>query len=499
VTIPADLIIRDVLIADGTGSPLAEGHVAVADGRITAAGPERVAAGPAAVELDGGGRLVCSPGFIDVHTHDDAALLRHPGLEFKIAQGCTTVVIGNCGFSGFPARGIDDIESVAWGDWADLDQFRQAVTARGFACNALALIGHNTLRMLAMERQEQPEPTPGELRAMRGHVERAMDQGACGFSTGLIYAPGKWSGTEEIIELASAAGERGGLYATHMRDEGDQLLESVAETLRIGRESGCGVHISHHKAGGRRNWGKVAESLAAVDAANAEGADVTLDFYPYTASSGPMAEYTSADTVTQEWADRNQIANCPPFPQYQGRMLSAIAADEGVSVAELVGRILTAPGGRRTNVIGFGLSEDDLVTNVRHPLMMVGSDGVPDLDGMPHPRLFGTFPRIFAEYVRRLGVISVEEAVRRMTSLAADKFGLPGRGRLAEGNWADLVVFDPDAVRDLATYDDPKREPAGIRWVVVNGRLSYVSGRHTGARAGQFLHFRNQAPRGQGR
>jgi N-acyl-D-amino-acid deacylase len=495
---PADLVVRDVLIADGTGAPLAEGHVAVADGRIVSASTEPAPAGPATVELDGGGRLVCSPGFIDVHTHDDAALLRHPGLEFKIAQGCTSVVIGNCGFSGFPATGIDDIESVAWGDWADLDQFRQAVTARGFACNAMALIGHNTIRTIVIGRQEQAEPAPGELREMRGHVERAMDQGACGLSTGLIYTPGKWSGTEEIIELATAAGERGGLYASHMRNEGDRLLDSVAETLRVGREAGCGVHISHHKAGGRQNWGKVSESLAAVDAANAEGGDVTLDFYPYTASSGPMAEYVSADTVTQEWAERNQVANCPPFPRYQGRMLAAIAVAEGVTVADLVRQILGAPGGRRTNVIGFGLSEADLVTNVRHPLMMVGSDGVPDLDGMPHPRLFGTFPRVIAEYVRRLRVLSLEEAVRRMTSLSADRFGLADRGRVIEGGWADLVVFDPDSVRDVATYDDPKREPDGVAWVVVNGRLAYDHGRHTGARAGRLLRFRHATPPGDG-
>jgi N-acyl-D-amino-acid deacylase len=419
-------------------------------------------------------------------------------MEFKIAQGCTSVVIGNCGFSGFPATGVDDIESVPWGDWADLDQFRAAVSARGFACNAVALIGHNTIRTRTMERQERPEPTPGELRKMRGHVERAMDQGACGFSTGLIYTPGKWSSTEEIIGLAAAAGERGGVYASHMRNEGDRLLESVAETLRIGRESGCSVHISHHKAGGRQNWGKVSQSLAAVDAANSEGADVTLDFYPYTASSGPMAEYVTAETVTQDWADRNQIANCPPFPQYQGRMLATIAAAEGVTVADLVRRILTAPDGRRTNVIGFGLSEDDLITNVRHPLMMVGSDGIPDLDGMPHPRLFGTFPRIIAEYVRRLGTLSLEEAVRRMTSLSADRFGLAGRGRVTEGGSADLVVFDPETVRDTATYDDPKREPVGITWVVVNGRLAYDHGRHTGARAGRLVRFGKAATSGDG-
>lgn len=485
----ADLVVRDAVIADGTGGPLGHGDVAVRDGLIMSAGDEPVRAGPATVEIDGRGELVCAPGFVDTHTHDDAALIRYPGLEFKVAQGCTSLVIGNCGFSAFPSIGEDDIESIAGASWADLDDYRREVTASGFACNTMALIGHNTLRIATIGREEQRAATKDELAVMRGHVQRAMAQGACGLSTGLIYKPGKWTSTEEVIELASVAGEAGGLYATHMRNEGEHLLESVAEAIRIGDESGCRVHISHHKAGGRENWGKVADSLAAIDQANQSGADVTLDFYPYTASSGPMAEYVTPETVTPDWAEHNLFATCPPFPQYQGRNVSEVAAAEGLSVAELVRRVQATPAGRQTISIGFGMSEDDLISNVKHPLMMVGSDGLPELDGLPHPRLFGTFPRVFAEYVRGLGVISLPEAVRRMTSLPADRFGLAGRGRVVAGGHADLVVFDPAEIRDLATYENPKREPAGITAVVVNGVLAVDHGHHTAARSGRLLRY----------
>src|SRR6266704_6141039 len=241
----ADVVIRNALIADGNGGLLTAGDVAIGEGRILTAGAGSAPAGPSTLELDARGELVCSPGFIDVHTHDDAALIRHPGLEFKVAQGCTSLVIGNCGFSGFPATGADDIESVAGADWPDLDGYRSAVTEAGFACNAMALIGHNTIRSITIGRDRPRLATPAERAVMRGHVRRAMEQGACGLSTGLIYTPGKWAPLDEIIELAGAAAEAGGLYASHIRNEGDQLLESVAEAIRIGAESGCRVHISH--------------------------------------------------------------------------------------------------------------------------------------------------------------------------------------------------------------------------------------------------------------
>ena len=333
----AELVVRNAIIADGTGGPLRPGDIAVRDGVIVSAGDDGVTAGPETTELDARGELVCAPGFIDVHTHDDAALVRYPGLEFKVAQGCTSLVIGNCGFSAFPAIDQDDIESIAGSDWPDLDAYRSDVTASGFAANVMALIGHNTIRIATIGREVNRGASAGELAAMRGHVRRAMEQGACGLSTGLIYTPGKWTSTEEIVELARAAAEGGGLYATHMRDEGDRLLESVDEALAIGRESGCPVHISHHKAGGQENWGKVAASLAEVDRANAGGADVTLDFYPYTASSGPMFEYTSPETITPDWAERNQTRHAM-LVGYGTPAPPGVPPEPGLSASDAFGR-----------------------------------------------------------------------------------------------------------------------------------------------------------------
>ena len=487
VTRTADLVIRDVRILDGTGAPAIDGDVAIEGGRISAVGD----AGQGRTEIDGGG-LTLSPGFVDTHTHDDGALLAYPGLEFKLAQGCTSLVIGNCGYSPVPGmvgqRAAGGLFGNLVAEWEDMEGLRTAVHARRPACNAMALIGHNALRIAAMG-TERRAPSDAEMTRMGDWISSAMEQGACGFSSGLIYIPGRYSTTEEVAALAAAVAPFGGLYATHMRNEGDRLLGAVDEAIRIGREAGVGVHISHHKAAGRPNWGKVADSLALVDEANHSGADVTLDVYPYTAGSGRMIEYFDLDRISLELAQVIRLASCPAFPQYEGRMLVDIAADEGADLAELVRRILTAPKGDRTICIQFLIDEADIETNLRHPLMMVGSDGIPDLSGRPHPRLFGTFPRVLAEYVRQRDVLSLEEAVRRMTSLSCERFGLAERGQVREGWWADLVLFDPDRVADRATYDDPMQEPEGIALVVVNGEVAYDHGRHTGSGSGRFLRF----------
>ena len=252
------------------------------------------------------------------------------------------------------------------------------------------------------------------------------------------------------------------------------------------------MHISHHKAAGAPNWGKVVDSLRLVDDANAAGGDVTLDVYPYTAGSGRMIEYFSVDNPSEDLARVIRIASCPAFPEMEGRMLVDIAADTGESLPDLVRRILTAEKGDRTICIHFIIDEADIETNLRHPLMMVGSDGIPDLKGKPHPRLFGTMPRVLSEYVRNRHVLSLEEAVRRMTSLSCDRFGLFGRGRIAEGMWADLVLFDPDRIADTATYDDPKQEAVGVDCVVVNGTVVYENGSHTDARPGGVLRYREE-------
>ena len=496
----ADISIRNVSVLDGTGSEPFMADVYVTGGRISTL-DTRMAGGSADREIDGKG-LTLAPGFIDTHAHDDGAFFRHPGMEFKLAQGVTTVVSGNCGFSAIPAD--PDQDSVAAsggilaglaGEFTDLDGYFEAALERQPAINNMMLVGHNTVRTLVMG-MDQRAPTAAERSAMRDHVKHAMDQGACGFSTGLIYRPGRWSETDEVIELASTARDYDALYTTHMRNEGDHLLAAVDETLLIGREAGVHAHISHHKSAGRQNWGRIHESLAKVDAALAAGQRVTLDVYPYTAGSGRMIEYFNLDRISRDLAEVIRIASCPAFREYEGRMVVDIAAEADEEVTETVRRILTAPKGDRTICIQFIIDEADVETNLAHADMMVGSDGIPDLRGKPHPRLFGTFPRVLGHYVRERGVLALPEAVRRMTSLSAQTFGMTERGQIREGYWADLVLFDPETIIDGATYDAPQTEPEGIALVVVNGAVAYERwdgeqpGTHTGAGTGQMLRYR---------
>ncbi len=489
-----DLAIRNVRVLDGSGGAAFEADVEIDAGRITAVGR----AGAAKREIDGQG-LCLAPGFIDTHAHDDGAFFRYPGMEFKLAQGVTTVVSGNCGFSAIPADPAKDAVAASGGilagvsgEFTDLAGYFEAALERKPAINNLMLVGHNTVRAMTMG-MEQRAPDAAELATMRSHVERAMEQGACGFSTGLIYRPGRWSRTEEVIELAGMVKAFDGLYTTHMRNEGDRLLEAVEESLRIGRESDVHLHISHHKSAGRPNWGKVKDSLERVDRAIASGQRVTLDVYPYTAGSGRMIEYFNLEKIDRALAEVIRIASCPAFRELEGRMLIDVAAERGVDITELVRQVLTAPRGDRTICIQFIIDEADVETNLRHADMMVGSDGIPDLRGRPHPRLFGTFPRVLGHYVRERGTLGLEEAVRRITSLSANTFGIVERGRVKEGYWADLVLFDPKTVVDTATYDEPQREPEGIALVVVNGEVAYDGGRHTGIGSGKMLRYKRTA------
>ena len=492
---PTDLIIRNARIIDGSGTPAYLGDVEVDDGRIRTIGS---ATGHARREVDAQG-MHLSPGFIDVHAHDDGAFIRHPGMAFKLSQGVTTCVCGNCGFSAIPAKpGVDQtaasggILAGLQGSFTDLHGYFDACLANKPAINNIMLVGHNTVRTLVMG-FAQRTATPDELAQMRGKVSEAMAQGACGFSTGLIYRPGRWSDTAEVIELARAAQPFDALYTTHMRNEGDRLLEAVEETLLIGREAGVQAHISHHKSAGKSNWGKVGESLALVDAAKAAGQRVSLDVYPYTAGSGRMVEYFNLNNINRDFASVVRIASCPAFREFEGRMLIDIAAERAVDVTEIVRLILTTESGDRTICIHFIIDEADIETNLRYPTMMVGSDGIPDLRGKPHPRLFGTFPRVLGEYVRKRGTLTLEDAVRRMTSISAQTFGLTERGSIKAGYWADLVLFDANQIIDTATYDQPQQEAAGIRLVVVNGQVALDNGQHTAIGAGKMLRYRREA------
>jgi N-acyl-D-aspartate/D-glutamate deacylase len=489
-----DLVFRNVNLLDGTGADSVPGDLAIADGRISAIGE----VGAAREEIDGQG-AVLAPGFIDTHAHDDGAFFRHPGMEFKLAQGVTSVVSGNCGFSAIPADPSKDSVAASGGilaglsgDFSDLDGYFAAVLEGKPAINNMMLVGHNTVRSLVME-DSKAVPDAAQLKQMQGHVRQALEQGACGFSSGLIYRPGRYSDTEEVIALAEQAAPFDALYTTHMRNEGDGLLDAVDESLRIGAQSGVHLHISHHKAAGKSNWGKVRASLEKVDAARQRGQRVTLDVYPYTAGSGRMIEYFNLDRVNLELAEVIRIASCPAYRDYEGRMLVDIAAEQGLALEDAVKQILTAPKGDRTICIHFIIDEADIETNLSYRDMMVGSDGIPDLRGRPHPRLFGTFPRVLGHYVRERGVLSLAEAVRRMTSVSARTFGLTERGELRTGYHADLVLFEPELIIDKATYDEPKQEPAGIRAVVVNGQVAYQAGQHTGVGSGQMLRYRRRA------
>ncbi|MEX0941606.1 MAG: D-aminoacylase [Pseudomonadales bacterium] len=489
-----DIAIRNVKILDGTGAPAFEGDIGIDGDRISAVGDVP----GASTEIDGKGAHL-APGFIDTHSHDDGAFFRHPGMAFKLSQGVTSVVAGNCGFSAIPADPAIDPSRASGGilaglesDFTDLNGYFEAVLQKKPAINNMMLVGHNTVRTLAMG-TEKRAPTRDELMKMKAAVEQAMEQGACGFSTGLIYRPGRWSETDEVIELAKAAQPFDALYTTHMRNEGDFLLEAIEETLTIGRESDVHVHISHHKSAGKPNWGKVKESLKRVDVALAAGQRVTLDVYPYTAGSGRMIEYFNLDNVSRDLAEVIRIASCPAFREYEGKMVVDIAAAEHLDVTEVVKKILTAPKGDRTICIQFIIDEADVETNLAYRDMMVGSDGIPDLNGKPHPRLFGTFPRVLGHYVRERGILSLPEAVRRMTSLSANTFGMIQRGQVKSGFFADLVLFDPATIIDTATYDDPKQEATGINLVLVNGEIAFNQGTHRQCGSGKMLRYRRSA------
>lgn len=485
-----DLSIRDALLVDGSGAAPYVTDVHLEGDRIACLGP----APSGKREIDAHGRAL-APGFVDVHAHDDAALLSTPDLHFKLLQGVTSVVIGNCGFSlaplvegGAEPPGNASLFPGFARRFADFAAYARAFDEAAPAVNAMRLIGHNAVRARVMGDVERA-PTAAELSEMRGHVARALEQGAAGFSTGLIYRPGRVATAEEIIEVGRPLAERGAIYTTHMRSEGDRLLESVDETIGIARAIGCRAQISHHKSGGRRNWGKVKLSLARVDQANANGADVTLDAYPYIAGSGPMIEYFDLANIDLALAEAIQIASCPGQPAYDGRRLSEIAASEGLSLAEVVTKVLSLPGAERTVAITFVMAEEDVESNLSHPKVMVGSDGLPNPDGRPHPRLYGTFPRVLGEYARQRGLLSLEATVAKIAALPCERFGLAQRGLIRPGYFADLVLFDPARVIDRASYAEPKLPPIGIDLVIVNGAIAAEGGRVTDVRGGRCLVF----------
>lgn len=509
-----DVVIRGGLVIDGTGAPGIRGDVAIRDGRIAAVGDLR--GRPGREEIDAAGRVV-SPGFVDLHTHADDGILEFRDAENYIRQGVTTLVCGNCGKGPIDAAG-----------------FFKRLREGGTGPNIVLLIGQGSVRA-AIVGNENVAASPDQRERMRALLRDSMEAGAIGMSTSLRYGTGAYTSTEEIVEMAAAVAPYGGLYATHMRDEGTQILEALDEALRIGREAGVPVQVSHHKISAASVFGRTRETLAVIDRARAAGADVTLDQYPYGAGSSAIsfcvpqtslsggldafrrrigdpanrAEIVQALEVffveklfeagrspsdpgrTAEALARIQIARAAHAPALEGRNLSQILESRGIPVTlrsgadlviELVSHGVTAiyhtiddrPGG-------------DVDRVMRHPLTSIASDGSVFAfgTGSPHPRSYGCFPRVLGRYVRERKLLTLEQALHKMTGLPARRLGWTERGQIAPGQWADVVVFDPESISERATFLEPHRHSVGVEHVLVRGRFVLRSGAMTGARPGR--------------
>lgn len=525
-----DVLLRGGNVVDGSGSAPVRADVLISDGRIVAIGEALGAPDTSVVDVEG---KVVAPGFIDIHTHCDFTLHRWPRADAMVRQGVTTVVVGNCGHSTFPVgdgerkemlKAYSDFlaDDLSW-TWTDAAGFTKVLSALPLAPNVALQVGHGTARVAAMGFDDRA-PTEGELERMRASVADAMRAGAFGLSTGLIYPPGTYATTGEVVALAEVAAAHGGFYSTHMRNEGPALLDSIAETLEVAERAHIPVEISHHKVLGRRNWGLTEKSLALIDDARARGLDVSADQYPYEASATTLAALLPTWAVEGgtdrmrarlfDPAERERIRDdvlngpfdggpkrdfepetlmiasvTPEDPALVGRTISEIAGSRGVQPVDAMLDLLAHHGGG-VQVVIFAIGEEDIRRVMSHPAVAVASDGWtlnPEAGGCPHPRSYGTFARVLGHYVRDEHHLSLEEAVRKMTSLPAARLGMADRGRLSPGAWADVVVFDPATVADRATFTDPHRYCAGVSHVFVNGQCVIEAGEDTGAASGRVL------------
>lgn len=520
-----DLLIQNATIIDGTGTPSYKADVAISKNKIAAVGPCIQAS--ARKTLDAKGLILC-PGFIDIHGHTDHYLCVDPQASSKILQGVTTEVFGNCGYSPFFLKGKfrqhfkSELDECALrGAWHDLESFSKRVAESRPALNWMTLMGHGTLRRTAMGSPDRA-PSPDEMKWMTYQLEKALDQGAVGLSTGLIYTPGCFAKIQEIVELVKVVGSKKGLYATHMRSEGDKLLESVQESLRIAQKGKAALQISHLKTAGEKNWKKIDDLFALLDTNLCRGMDLTWDRYPYTAS------YTSLDTYLprslfdggdhkavrrlKNARKRNEMIRhldsrgtrfgmtllagiqSKKNKRWNGYTLEECARLTQESLSEFTLDLLIEEE-MQVNAMFFSMSEDNLDRIILHPKAMVGSDASARTRGgktyrpVVHPRTYGTFPRFLSHFALETKKISLEEAIHKMTGLPASRLGLKKRGVLVRDAYADLVLFNPQTLKDQATYRNPTLDPQGLEMVMVNGVLTVEKGVQTTKRAGVFIRY----------
>jgi N-acyl-D-amino-acid deacylase len=522
-----DLLILNGSLYDGSGGEPRQADMGIRGDRIVEIG--HLDRSSSLQVIDAEGLAVC-PGFIDVHTHTDLSLLVDPRAQSKIRQGVTLEIGGNCGDAIFPLNGETaarlreewrkeyEIEA----DWSDLAGFNSALRKKGIAFNYATLAGHGAIRTAAMGIENRP-PTSAELEAMKNHLQIALEQGALGLSTGLEYTPGSFASTDEIVALCKLVARHDGVYATHMRNEDLTVEEALAEALRIGRESGVSLQISHLKACQKRNWFKTPLLLKAIEKAHNQGLNVHADRYPYTAygtslrmlfplwaREGKDEDFVARLKDAELWEKmamfaRDKIAATGSWASimitqttassrrdYQGKTIEELAAAENKDPLEFARNLLIDEKGQ-VGMCGFSMSEEDTENTLTFPLTMVGSDGSAISPsgllgkGMPHPRFYGTFPRYLGHYVREKKILPLAEAIRRITALPAEKFGLKKRGRLAQGCFADVVVFNPVTIIDQATFVQPHQYPIGIDQVIVNGEIVVAKGEQSGKLPGKII------------
>lgn len=524
-----DILIKNGTVYDGSGAPSRQASIAITGERIAEIieGPGQ-ASPEAQTVIDASGRIVC-PGFVDAHSHSDFNVLVDPYAESKLRQGITTEIVGNCGAGAFPLAGsILEEESEAAAklglnvDWHDVEGYRAVVERAQPAVNLATFVGHTNIRCKAIGDDDRLA-TPSEMRMMKYEVEKAMEEGALGLSTGLIYAPGMFADVNELVELQEAAAKHGGIYSSHIRSEGDRFLEATQEFLQVVRGAECQGQLSHLKASGPRNWGKVAQVMEQIEQVNASGGCIRFDKYPYIASS------TSLRSLLPRWvlaggreqalsrvmdvSQRAQILNdscknnegrdmwnsilicdagCEEFREFQGDSLGQIAEKQGKTPEDLFFELLIKSR-MSTSICNFTMSQEETDMALTHPLGMVCSDSAcrkpsgPLSQDSPHPRSYGTYGKFFRDYVKERPLLKLEEAIRKATSLPCDTYGLRNRGQLKKGYVADVLVIDWEHYEDRADYAHPHRLCTGVDAIIVNGCPTVLGGEITSKRAGRLL------------